>query len=82
MEIIWNPTTTIASPDFVANELIGKFCGDSVPVPKYLSILEFCSTEWNSSAYRFQNLIFTFGTLYRDMLFNIQKQQNILQVCK
>lgn len=79
-DIIWNPIAPIASPDFVANELIEKFCGDSVPAPKYLTVLEFCSTEWNNSAYRFQNLIFTYGTLYRDMLFAIQKQQNILQV--
>lgn len=73
-------STAIASPEYVAKELIEKFCGDSVPVPKHLNILEICATEWNHSAYRFQNLIFTYGTLYRDMLFSIQKKQNILQV--
>lgn len=79
-DIIWMASTVIASPEYVAKELTEKFCGESVPAPKHLSVLEFCSTEWNQSAYRFQNLIFTYGTLYRDMLFSIQKQQNILQV--
>lgn len=79
-EIVWMENTTIASPEYVAKELIGKFCGESVPAPKLLSVLELCTTEWNKSAYRFQNLIFTYSTLYRDMLLSIEKQQNILQV--
>lgn len=79
-EIIWIASAPIASPEYISKELLEKFCGDSVPPPKYLNVLDVCSTEWNQSAYRFQNLIFTYGTLYRDMLFSIQKQQNILQV--
>lgn len=79
-EIVWMASTAIASPDYVAKELIDKFCGENVPAPKYLNMIEIGSTEWNRSAYRFQNLIFTYGTIYKNMLFSIQKQQNILQV--
>lgn len=80
-DIIWIASTDIASHEYVAKELIDQLGGESVPTPEHLkNILEICPTEWNQSAYRFQNLIFTYSTLYKDMLFSIQKQQNILQV--
>lgn len=73
-------STIITSPESMAKELIDQLGGESVPIPMHFNILEICSTKWNQSAYRFQNLIFTYSSLYRDMLFSIQKQQNILQV--
>lgn len=80
-EIIWIASTAIASPEFVAEELIGKLYGEFVPSPmKYLNIVGTCDNEWRHSAYRFKNLIFAYGTFYKDMMSNIQKQQNILQV--
>lgn len=79
-EIVWIASTPIESPDYMAKELIEKFSSEIVPVPKYLTVLDVCVTEWNRSTYRFENLIFTYATIYKNMLSSIQKQQNILQV--
>lgn len=81
VEIVWIASTAIASGDYVAKELLEKFSsGEVSPVPKYLAILDVCQVEWNRSAYRFEKLILTYGIIYKNMLSNIQKQQNILQV--
>lgn len=64
----------------MAKELIEKFCGEIVPAPKYLQMLDMGSSEWSQSAYRFKNLIFTYSLIYKNMLSDIQKQKNILQV--
>lgn len=79
-EIVWMASTTVTAPDYVAKELIDKYCGEFVPVPKYLNLLDIASSKWNQSAYRFEKLIFTYSTIYKNMLSTIQKQQNILQV--
>lgn len=80
-EIVWIASTAIASADYMAKELLEKFStGEVSPVPKYLTILEKCPTDWMQSAYRFEKLILTYGTIYKNMLSTIQKQQNILQV--
>lgn len=73
-------STALAAPDYVAKELIEKYCGEFVPVPKYLNVLDIVSTKWNQCAFRFEKLIFTYSTIYKNMLSTIQKQQNILQV--
>lgn len=74
-------STAISSPEYVAKDLADKLYGESIPTPtKYLNIIEMCDIEWCRSEYRFKNLIFTYCIFYRDMLNNIQKQQNILQV--
>lgn len=81
VEIVWIASTAIASADYVAKELLEKFSsGEVSPVPKYLTILDVCQMDWNRSAYRLEKLILTYGTIYKNMLSNIQKQQNILQV--
>lgn len=81
VEIVWIASTAIASAEYVAKELLENFSsGEVSPVPQYLTILDVSPMEWNRSAYRFEKLIFTYGTIYKDMLSNIQKQQNILQV--
>lgn len=81
VEIIWLASTKIASADYLAKELLEKFSiGEISPVPKYLAILDECPTDWMKSAYRFEKLILTYGTIYKNMLSTIQKQQNILQV--
>lgn len=80
-EIIWMASTAIPSPEYVAKELTEKLYNDIVPAPtKYLNIIDACHIDWQQSTCRFSNLIFTYGTFYKDMLATIQKQQNILQV--
>lgn len=73
-------SSVIQAPEYVAKELIQRTQGEAVPMPKYLNILEMCVTDWNESACRFQNLIFTYSALYKEMMSSIQKKQNILQV--
>lgn len=81
VEIVWIASTAAASADYVAKELLDKCgVGEFTPVPKELTILEVCPTDLSQSAHRFEQLILTYDTIYRNMLSSIQKQQNILQV--
>lgn len=82
-EIIWMPDTfQIESSDFIAREWIGKLSLEPIPLPKHLHLLESNSNVWNHSPLRFKNLIFTYCSLYKEMMSSIRKQQNILQVSK
>lgn len=79
-EIVWIPNTIISSFEYIAKEWIGKISLEPIPLPKYLHSLENSNNSWNGSPFRFKCLIFTYSSLYNEMMAKIKKQQNTLQV--
>lgn len=79
-EIVWIATTSIPDPNYLAKELLTKCSIETIPIANHWTILENDTNPWNKSPRRFKNLIFTYCTLYKNMLQAQQQQQQILQV--
>lgn len=81
-EIIWITNDSDIRSETRVQKLINlalKVNTETVPVPKYLTILEDNKEMWNNSPYRFRHLIFSYCHFHRNLFADIQKQQQVLQ---